>query len=62
MFGLIIGDKIKFVDMDLWIEVEKDYIVYGEECKFGGGEWLVVCFWIFELIFGIGKVFWDGGG
>lgn len=38
MFGPTTGDKIKLADMDLSIEVEKDYTVYGEECKFGGGE------------------------
>ncbi|OXM75442.1 urease [Cryptococcus neoformans Bt63] len=38
MFGPTTGDKIKLADMDLWIEVEKDYTVYGDECKFGGGK------------------------
>lgn len=38
LFGLIMGDKIRLGDMDLWIEVEKDFIVYGEEMIFGGGK------------------------
>ena len=25
-------------DTDLFIAVEKDFTVYGEECKFGGGK------------------------
>jgi urease alpha subunit len=29
---------VRLGDTDLWIEVEKDYTVYGDECKFGGGE------------------------
>lgn len=41
MFGLIIGDKLCFVDIDLIVEVEKDFIIYGEEVKFGGGK--VIC-------------------
>lgn len=38
MFGLIIGDFVRLGVMDLWIKVERDYMVYGEECKFGGGK------------------------
>ena len=25
-------------DTDLWLEVEADHTVYGDECKFGGGK------------------------
>jgi urease alpha subunit len=25
-------------DSDLWLEIEKDYTVYGDECVFGGGK------------------------
>nr|WGD91369.1 hypothetical protein P5665_07775 [Bacillus subtilis] len=32
------GDKIRLGDTDLWIEVEKDFTVYGEEMIFGGGK------------------------
>jgi urease subunit alpha len=38
IFGPTIGDKIRLADTELWIEVEKDYTVYGEEVKFGGGK------------------------
>src|SRR5512132_1180041 len=38
MFGPTVGDRVRLADTDLWIEVEKDYTVYGEEVKFGGGK------------------------
>src|SRR6201987_5283573 len=38
MFGPTIGDKVRLADTDLIIDVEKDYTVYGEEVKFGGGK------------------------
>ena len=38
MFGPTTGDKIRLADTDIIIEVEKDYTVYGDECKFGGGK------------------------
>lgn len=38
MFGPTTGDKVRLGDTSLWIEVEKDFTVYGEECKFGGGK------------------------
>jgi urease subunit alpha len=38
MYGPTTGDKIRLGDTDLIIEVEKDYTVYGDECKFGGGK------------------------
>lgn len=38
MFGPTVGDKVRLADTNLWIEVEKDYTHYGDECKFGGGE------------------------
>jgi urease subunit alpha len=38
MFGPTVGDKVRLADTDLWIEVEKDSTVYGEEVKFGGGK------------------------
>jgi len=38
MYGITTGDKVRLADMDLVIHVEKDYTVYGEECKFGGGK------------------------
>ena len=38
MFGPTIGDRVRLADTELWIEVEKDCTVYGEEVKFGGGK------------------------
>jgi urease subunit alpha len=38
MFGPTTGDKVRLADTDLWIEVEEDHTVYGEEVKFGGGK------------------------
>src|SRR5256714_14126078 len=38
MFGPTTGDRVRLADTDLIIEVEKDFTVYGEEGKFGGGK------------------------
>ncbi|HIG56422.1 MAG TPA: urease subunit alpha [Candidatus Handelsmanbacteria bacterium] len=38
MYGPTTGDRVRLGDTDLVIEVEKDFTVYGEECKFGGGK------------------------
>jgi urease len=38
MYGPTTGDKVRLGDTELWIEVEKDLTVYGDELKFGGGE------------------------
>jgi urease beta subunit len=38
MFGPTTGDRVRLADTALWIEVEKDFTVYGEEVKFGGGK------------------------
>jgi len=38
MFGPTTGDRIRLADTDLIVEVEKDYTVYGDEVKFGGGK------------------------
>lgn len=40
MYGPTTGDKVRLADTDLIIEVEKDYTIYGDECKFGGGKTL----------------------
>ncbi len=37
MFGPTTGDRLRLADTGLIIEVEKDYTIYGEEVKFGGG-------------------------
>jgi urease subunit alpha len=38
MFGPTVGDKVRLADTDLIVEVEKDFTIYGEEVKFGGGK------------------------
>ncbi|OZI61451.1 urease subunit alpha [Bordetella genomosp. 11] len=38
MFGPTTGDRIRLADTELLIEIERDYTVYGEEVKFGGGK------------------------
>jgi urease subunit alpha len=38
MYGPTTGDKVRLADTDLIIEVEKDFTLYGEEVKFGGGK------------------------
>ena len=38
MYGPTVGDRVRLGDTELWIEVEADHTVYGEEVKFGGGK------------------------
>ena len=38
IYGPTTGDKIRLADTELFIEVEEDKTVYGEEVKFGGGK------------------------
>ena len=38
MFGPTVGDKVRLADTEIIIEVEKDFTIYGEEVKFGGGK------------------------
>ncbi len=38
MYGPTTGDRVRLADTDLWIEVEADRTIYGEEVKFGGGK------------------------
>ncbi len=38
MFGPTTGDRVRLADTDLIIEIEKDFTLYGEEVKFGGGK------------------------
>jgi urease subunit alpha len=38
MFGPTAGDRIRLADTELFIEVEEDRTIYGEEVKFGGGK------------------------
>ncbi|WP_078410871.1 urease subunit alpha [Priestia abyssalis] len=38
MFGPTTGDAVRLADTELFIEIEKDFTVYGDEVKFGGGK------------------------
>ena len=38
MYGPTVGDRIRLGDTELWIEVERDFAIHGEEVKFGGGK------------------------
>ncbi|NIP73885.1 MAG: urease subunit alpha, partial [Gammaproteobacteria bacterium] len=38
MYGPTVGDRVRLGDTELWIEVEDDRTIYGEEVKFGGGK------------------------
>lgn len=38
MYGPTKGDRVRLGDTDLLIQVERDYAVYGDEVKFGGGK------------------------
>ena len=40
MFGPTTGDRVRLADTELFAKVEKDYTVYGDEAKFGGGKTL----------------------
>jgi urease subunit alpha len=38
MFGPTTGDRVRLADTALIVEVERDFTIYGEEVKFGGGK------------------------
>jgi urease subunit alpha len=38
MFGPTTGDRIRLADTELFIEIEHDFAIFGEEVKFGGGK------------------------
>ena len=38
MFGPTVGDRVRLADTELIVEVEKDFTIYGDEVKFGGGK------------------------
>src|SRR4029077_11146084 len=38
MFGPTRGHRIRLADSELFIEIEHDFAIYGEEVKFGGGK------------------------
>ncbi|CAI2172897.1 381_t:CDS:2 [Funneliformis geosporum] len=37
-YGPTVGDQLRLGNTNLWLEIEKDYTIYGDECKFGGGK------------------------
>ena len=38
LYGPTTGDRVRLADTELFIEVERDFTVYGEEVTFGGGK------------------------
>jgi urease subunit alpha len=38
LFGPTTRDRVRLGDTDLWAEVERDLLVHGDECVFGGGK------------------------
>ena len=38
MFGPTTGDRVRLADTELFLQVEADRTIYGEEVKFGGGK------------------------
>jgi urease subunit alpha len=38
LYGPTVGDRVRLADTELFLEVEADRTVYGEEVKFGGGK------------------------
>ena len=38
MYGPTTGDRVRLADTELWIQVEEDRTIYGDEVKFGGGK------------------------
>jgi urease subunit alpha len=38
MFGPTVGDRVRLADTALFVEVERDFTIYGDEVKFGGGK------------------------
>jgi urease subunit alpha len=38
LYGPTVGDRVRLADTELLIEIERDFTVYGDEVKFGGGK------------------------
>ncbi len=38
MYGPTTGDRLRLADTELFVEIENDHTIYGEEVKFGGGK------------------------
>ncbi|CAG8495143.1 1648_t:CDS:2 [Ambispora leptoticha] len=37
-YGPTVHDRVRLGNTNLWLEIERDETVYGDECKFGGGK------------------------
>jgi urease len=40
MYGPTVGDTVRLSTTDLWVKVERDFTIPGDECTFGGGKTL----------------------
>src|SRR5882762_5160837 len=38
LYGPTVGDRVRLADTELFIQIEKDHTVYGDEAIFGGGK------------------------
>jgi urease subunit alpha len=38
MYGPTVGDRVRLADTELFVRVERDFTIYGDEVKFGGGK------------------------
>ncbi len=38
MYGPTVGDRVRLADTELFVRVEQDHTIYGDEVKFGGGK------------------------
>src|SRR5258705_10577316 len=38
IYGPTTGDRVRLGDTSLYLQVERDFTRYGDECKFGGGK------------------------
>jgi urease subunit alpha len=38
LYGPTTGDRVRLGDTELWVEVERDHTIYGDEVTFGGGK------------------------
>jgi urease subunit alpha len=38
MYGPTVGDRVRLADTELFVRIERDYTIYGDEVKFGGGK------------------------
>ena len=38
LYGPTVGDRVRLADTELYLEIERDLIVHGDEAVFGGGK------------------------